>query len=309
MNLNLLPVFLAAARAGSVRGAAERLHCVQSNVSARLRQLEGELGTTLFRRGRSGLVLTDAGRSFLPRAEEILRLAGAAWEEARGRGEPAGELRLGAMECTASARLPDALLAFSARCPRVVLRLTTGATRPLTALTAAGELDAALVAGPAPSPTFHSEPVFAEELVLIASAAAPWPDLVSATILVFQPGCVYRETFLEWLADQGVQPARLQELGSVDAILGCARAGMGLALLPRRVVERSSVGAGLAMRALPDGRGRTVTCLIRRADQPLSAKLDILLESLRGGGEKETPGLSENRPSASPVLSPTCSRP
>jgi molybdate transport repressor ModE-like protein len=74
MDINELRIFKAVAEEGSVSRAAERLNCVQSNVSARIRQLEEGLKVTLFHRKSRGVALTTAGRVLLDYAERILAL-------------------------------------------------------------------------------------------------------------------------------------------------------------------------------------------------------------------------------------------
>ncbi|MGH7111833.1 MAG: LysR family transcriptional regulator, partial [Stellaceae bacterium] len=69
-----LRVFEAVARLGGMSRAAGELHTVQSNVTARIRLLETELGTPLFARHSRGVVLTAAGRRLLPYAGRVARL-------------------------------------------------------------------------------------------------------------------------------------------------------------------------------------------------------------------------------------------
>src|SRR5689334_4690355 len=79
MESSDLRIFEAVARAGGITRAAADLNTVQSNVTARLRLLERELGTPLFFRHSRGVTLTPAGRELLPYASKI----GALLAEAR----------------------------------------------------------------------------------------------------------------------------------------------------------------------------------------------------------------------------------
>lgn len=74
MELSDLRIFLAVARTRGITRAAQELHTVQSNVSARVHALEKELGAPLFRRHARGVALTHAGEQLLPYAERISRL-------------------------------------------------------------------------------------------------------------------------------------------------------------------------------------------------------------------------------------------
>src|ERR1051325_2836765 len=74
MESSDLRVFEAVARLGSITGASDELHTVQSNVTARIQAIEDELGVVLFRRHSRGVVLTSAGERLLPYAIQIARL-------------------------------------------------------------------------------------------------------------------------------------------------------------------------------------------------------------------------------------------
>ncbi len=74
MDAGDLRVFEAVARLGGMNRAASELNTVQSNVTARIRQLEEQLGAALFQRHSRGVVLTPAGRRLLPYAAQVGRL-------------------------------------------------------------------------------------------------------------------------------------------------------------------------------------------------------------------------------------------
>ena len=111
MDLVDLGTFAAVARHGGVTRAAGALNTVQSNVTARLKALETELGARLFERHSRGVALTAAGRRLLPYAGRIQALVEEARQATAEDGIPRGPLRLGAMETTAALRLPPLLAA------------------------------------------------------------------------------------------------------------------------------------------------------------------------------------------------------
>ena len=71
MTITQFQYFLAAEAAGSLTGAATALGIAQPTLSEQIRKLEGNLGVPLFTRGKQGLVLTEAGRQFLPHARRV----------------------------------------------------------------------------------------------------------------------------------------------------------------------------------------------------------------------------------------------
>jgi len=133
MDSSDLLVFEAVARAGGVTKAAAELHTVQSNVTARIHQLERELGKPLFYRHSRGVTLTSAGEALLPYATRMGRLVVEATHALGETGTPRGPLRVGSLETTAARRLPPVLVAYSAAFPEVDATLRTGTSAELIA--------------------------------------------------------------------------------------------------------------------------------------------------------------------------------
>ena len=281
---NDLRVFQTVAETGSMSRAAAALHCVQSNVTSRIQSLEAQLGTPLFYRKARGLSLAPGGRVLLDYAETVLRLlseaekavtssAGANSTEARG------SLAIGAMETTAAVRLPSALAAFHARHPAVEIALTTGPTQPLVEQVLAYELDGAFVGGAVEHPALTQSAIFEEELVLVTEPGCAGPEEIGRRVLlVFREGCSYRARAETWAREAGLLPLRRMEFGTLDAILGCVGAGMGVTLLPRAVVERPAYGTALRCHALPDRLGRITTHFVRRRDTLVTTAMTRFLE-------------------------------
>jgi DNA-binding transcriptional LysR family regulator len=266
MDLSDLRIFAAVVHHGGVTRAAERLHRVQSNITTRIRQLEEELGVRLFLREGKRLHLAPAGKVLLDYADRMLALAEEAKAAVKDR-RPRGKFRLGAMESTAAVRLPGPLAEYSRRHPDVVLELRTGNPVELARAILAGELDAALVAEPIAHALFEKVPAFEEEPVIVACAAHP-PITADApvpkTIIVFERGCPHRQRLEAWYEERGEMPERIVELGSYHAMLGCVVAGMGVALLPRSVLETFPGRRRLCVYHLPCREELIPTVLIWR---------------------------------------------
>ncbi len=283
MEMRQLRIFCAVADQGSFTGAAETVHCVQSNVTMRVRELETELGQALFLRSRGGVALTAAGRTFLDYARRILQLADESRTVLLDSGTPRGLLRLGAMETTAAIRLPAVLMTYRQRHPEVQLSLVTGTTAELIRGVLERRLDAAFVGGFHRMPELQQEQVFEEELVLVSSSRletlkALKRAMSGQSILVFKTGCFYRSTFERWLERAGLVPQQVLELGTLDGILSCVAAGMGVTLLPRTVIEGRQDRRALRCHALPNNIARVATVLLRRQDTPETAALRCMVE-------------------------------
>ena len=79
-------------------------------------------------------------------------------------------------------------------------------------------------------------------------------------------GCSYRQRLETVLAARGIVDARTQEFGSLDAIVGCVAAGLGITLLPRSVVAAAARTGEVALHSLPPDEAMVDTLFIRRRD-------------------------------------------
>src|SRR5436190_14550313 len=246
VELTDLLTFSTVARLGGITRAADELNTVQSNVTQRVKALEAEIGTALFERHSRGMTLTGAGRRLLPYAQRMAALSREAVLAARDDGEPKGPLAIGSMETTAAVRLPALLADFHRRFPEVRLSLRTATTADLVAGVLDGNLDGVFVAGPIEHADLISTVAFREELVLVTArhiknlgelrAATPESG---PTALVFRTGCTYRQRLEQILTEFGWPSATRFELGTLDGMIGCVAADMGVTLLPRAVVARN----------------------------------------------------------------------
>lgn len=265
MDTAALRLFRAVARAGSVGAAAEQVHSVPSNVSARVRKLEDELGAQLFLREPRGMRLTPAGGVLLDYAERILALTDAARDAVREAVGDGGELRLASMETTAAIRLPPILAEFHRRHPKAALTLSSGTSEGQLQAVLERRADLAFLGGPVRHERVVGGPVFVEELVLaVPHGIASVGEANTRAMLVFRAGCAYRARTEAWLRDRGEPPRRIMEFGTLDGLLGCVAAGMGVSLLPRSVVERPQHAGQIA--ALDIEGGRVETWLVQHRD-------------------------------------------
>lgn len=271
MELTDLATFSAVARNGGITRAAEELNTVQSNVTQRVKALEAEIGAALFERHSRGMTLTGAGRRLLPYAQRMAALSREAVLAARDDGEPKGPLSIGSMETTAAVRLPGLLAEFHRRFPKVALTLTTATSADLIAGVLTARLDGAFVAGPIEHAELVVAVAFREELVLVtpgrfaslAELRAGTPES-GPTALVFRTGCTYRQRLEQAFSDFGWPSAARFELGTLDGMIGCVAAGMGVSLLPRAVVERSDQRENVRMHSLDAPWAHVDTLFIQR---------------------------------------------
>jgi LysR family transcriptional regulator, cell division regulator len=270
MDAGDLRVFAAVARLGSMNRAAAELNTAQSNVTARIRLLEETLGTPLFHRHSRGVTLTVAGQRLLPYADRVGHLLAEARRAVVDDGTPKG------------LRLPPLLAAYAADFPEVELVLKTGTTCELVEAVVAHHLEGAFVCGPVNHPELTEEAVFSEELVLVTARSLRHPDELARKgelkTIVFRAGCSYRDRLDAVLAARGIVGVRRLDFGSVEGILGCVAAGIGVTLLPKAVVSAAWREGRVAVHELPLAESRVDTVFIRRTGAYSSSALATFLE-------------------------------
>jgi len=282
MELIELKIFKAVAEQGGITRAAAALNRVQSNVTTRVKQLEARLGTRLFNRQGRKLVLSSEGKLLLDYAERLLRLSAEAQAALRSHG-PQGLLRIGALESTAATRLPAVLARYHRAHPAVRLELATGTTAALVDRVLREELEAAFVAEPFVAAGLQTRHVFTEELVLISAKDHPRiaraADVAHDALLAFTTGCAYRRRLESWLGRANRVAERVMEYGSYHAIVACAAAGGGVAVVPKSVLRATGMEAQLAVHPLPAKLAHAKTMLVWRRGYQSSA-LDALRKEL-----------------------------
>jgi DNA-binding transcriptional LysR family regulator len=283
VDINDLTVFATAARHGSVTRAAQSLSTVQSNVTTRIRLLETELNVQLFHRNHRGITLTEKGQQLLPYAQQMLSLvenAKAAVSDARDVG---GTLHIGSLQSTASARLPDVLKIYAARHAQVDIGVETGTSMELIGKVLDSRLDGAFVTGVEDHPDLDVVTSFTEELVIItpaqyASVKAYLKRSSLPKLLVFKVGCHYRQRLERYLGAEGISALSQMDFGTIDGIIGCVAAGLGISMLPRSVVERSARRKDVAIHQLAKPHRFVETQFITHKAQVRSLALSRLID-------------------------------
>lgn len=281
--LDPLRHFTLVARHGTFTAAARHAHLTQPALTASIQRLERDLGATLFDRGRAGATLTAAGEALLPRARAAL----AAVEDGRRAvaevaGLAAGQVRVGAGPTVCTYYLPRTLARFREAYPGVRIHLREAHAADLLDAIESGELDLVIVTRGARGardvlrsarPGLRRERFRTDELVLVA---APDVDVAHAPMVTFAASASTRE-----LVDRHFPEVPIaMELGSIAAIKGHVRAGVGVALVSREAVQRDVAAGQLVV--VDDPRtpiARELTMVHRGRDRmpPAAAQLQKLL--------------------------------
>lgn len=286
MELSDLRVFRAVVETGGISRAAERLHRVPSNITARIQKLELDVGKSLFIREKNRLRISPAGEQLFTYAESILALADEALEQLHD-DRPTGGLSIGSIEALAATRLSKLLMQYHREYPQVTLALNTHPTGVLIEQVLAGQLDVAFVSDPINDARLAITPVFKESLILVSSLGQPDirspSDLAqNPTLLGFSAQCTYRRRLADWVKDAEVA-ANVIEINSYHALLNCVTAGMGVGLVPESLLALYPFKADIKSHVFPSDIAQSMTCIIWRKDAlkpSLTAFYQLLMKGM-----------------------------
>lgn len=242
-ELSQLRCFVAVAEELHFGRAAERLHMTQPPLSRQVRLLEHQVGTELLERNSRSVRLTAAGRSFLPDAARILRLADEAAATARRVATgAAGSLAIGFTATVGYGQLPALVSAVRAASPGVRLTLKEMVSGAQLAALDAREIDVGLLRPPVEHGELIAVPCSQEALVLALpeAVADTWPqrpslrDCEGKPLLMYSPyEARYFHQLVSGLLERAeVLPDIVEYVSQIHSMLALVRAGIGVALIP-----------------------------------------------------------------------------
>jgi DNA-binding transcriptional LysR family regulator len=286
MLLAQIEGFIEIARQGNMRRAAYALSISQPALSARLQALEEELGTAFFRRTHSGMVLTPAGRAFLPHADRAIEAirSGSSLVRELEHGV-IGELALAVAPAVSAYVLPEILVRFTERHPDVRLLVRTGHSEEIVDLVARGEVELGIVRQ-LHDARVRSRPLFEDELVLVARPDHPFAaagrvdvsEISHAQLILFDRTSSYYDVTNALFRVAGVVPRGVTEVDNIEAAKRMVERGLGVALLPGTAVA-DSLSAG-SLREIELAGAATIRRRIvageRLGSRPTSPFLDTL---------------------------------
>jgi DNA-binding transcriptional LysR family regulator len=262
VEIRQLHYFVTVAQTRHFGRAAERLHMAQSPLSQAIRQLESQVGATLFHRTTRRVELTPAGEALLRDAERILESVEAA--QARARLVEAGStglLRVGATGLAAFRQLPQLARIAARELPGLVLRfqpdlLTPAQERALEE----DRIDLAVLRPPLRNAGLASRLITRERLVLAVAAghrlAGDEPvrlaELRDEDFVTYGvPDSVVDTAVAQACLAAGFLPRRAHQAAQTSIVLTLVAAGLGVAVLPESVRALRVEGVRLAPVADP----------------------------------------------------------
>ena len=253
MELRHLRYFVCVAEHLHFGRAAAALHISQPPLTRQIKQLEQELGVTLFARDNRNVELTAAGKLALQHAQVLLAQADVLGQRTRevARGG-SGELSIGFVSVADYSVLPPLLKQFRTRYPGVTLRLREATTDIQLEALRSGRLDVGVVLGPVNDTQLHFRAIFSEPLVaaLPASHRARTLERLPLSMLEHEPFILFPRPLATGLYDDiigsckraGFSPGIGQEAIQMQTIVSLVSVGMGVALVPASLMHLRRTG-------------------------------------------------------------------
>jgi DNA-binding transcriptional LysR family regulator len=302
VEIDQVQAFVAIVRGGGFTRAASILHLSQPAVSRRLNLLERELGAPLFERIRSGVILTEAGRTFLPHAEGLLACMRDGLDSVRALHQvDRGTITLALVGTLASTTLTACLERFRDAHPRVELRLRTALSQEVSVLVRRGDTTLGLRYGGDPHAEILATPIYDEPMMVVCSprhrlarrrSVAP-SALGAERWVAFPPrGDAFYDPY-PWslqnrLAAWGLSPAEIIPIDSLTAQKRMVEAGFGLALLPESSVDEELRTGTLRSMRISGTRVTIPVVLIHRRRAYLSGAARALMAELTAWPSRQT---------------------
>lgn len=306
MDLTQLKYLVGVIEHGSITKAARELNASQPTVSVALKNLEEELDTTLLHRDSRGVSMTEAGRVLRDSALEVFEVL----ERARAKisdleTEVVGNFTIGCNEALGAYFLPQFMTSFLERAPHVQLSLWTGTSPQTREAVIDRRVDFGLVVNPEPHPDIVIVKLFRDGIEVFVAESEPTPkNLVAALARVRQGPLIasrrigpVRDILARFDADDAL-PERILDCGDLHLVRSLAAAGLGVALLPRRVAQTREGELKRLHPALPGFPD--IISLIYRADLHRTQGAMKLKDALVEYGRS----LSANDPNEDSILPP-----
>lgn len=291
VNLELYRVFYTVARCGSLTKAAEELYISQPAVSQAVKQLENQLGTSLFNRMHKGMELSKQGGELIyADVERALQLLSGVEDKLSELKQSAtGTLRIGASETIFQYILADKIVAYNKQYPQVKIDLISDVSPKIIELLKTDRCDVGFLNLPIEedegirlsasvallNDVFVAGDAFSE---LKGKELTVW-DLQKYPLLMLEQNTVARAAIDHYAESLGVSLRPAVEVGSWDFMKRLVTDGMGIGCLPREYAQRRlRDGELFELNVTPAMPSRSVgLALAKNANMPFSLRAFINL--------------------------------
>lgn len=296
MNFDLadLRAFLAVADLGSFRAASDSIHLSQSALSRRVDKLEEALGVPLLTRTTRRVELTTVGRSFVPKARNVINELESALIGVADMSERiSGQITVACVPSAVAYFLPAVIRDYHARYPKIRVRLVDESSSELLLSVTRGEADFGLTYIGVNDADVEFESLVSDPFVVACSRGHPfakrrwvrWKDLEGEPYIALAQGSGNRLLLDQHLANSEHAPRWYCEVRHVPALVSLVEAGAGVGVVPRLAmpVDTHSNLVSIPLREPSINRNLGI---IRRRGRAFGAAAqlfhDLLVASIKG---------------------------
>jgi DNA-binding transcriptional LysR family regulator len=247
MELRHLKYFLKLAEELSFVRAADKLFISQPPLSRQIKELETELGATLFERNNKRVILTDAGKYYQKEIQELVQnLERINLTTKKISQNQSGEFRIAYVSSTFSGDISKLLLFLSDKYPYVNFRLYEVPTVKQIAALEEGKIDFGIIRAPLHSPKIDSQIWFKDSFSLVFNRnkynITSEEDLVhlkEETFVFFnkQYAPYFYDALLQICAQFGFNPKVVHESNNISSIIQLVKNGLGISIVPTAIMK------------------------------------------------------------------------
>ncbi len=269
-----LKYFIEIANTQHVSRAAERLGVTQPTLSHSIKRLEESLGTSLFLRSKKGVTLTPAGKRLYQEAqflqEQWQQLMASIHDEVDA---AKGVVRLGCHSAVAQYTLPLILPKITSKFPEIKFHLVHDLSRRITESVISSNLDVAI----AVNPISHNDLIIKEICKDIITLWKP-KNCANEKMLMFDENLLQAQDIIRKLENKKIYFNNHLHSSSLETIAQLLKAGVGYALLPKRVVQAFQINNVEQVADAPVYQDRI--CLVYKQEFRKTKRGQIFIETV-----------------------------
>lgn len=289
MELRQLSYVIQIAKEKNFSRAAEKLHIAQPSLSQQLSKLEQELNVLLFRRTTNSVELTEAGVTFVAKAQHILDAVEQLKQEMDDMAQlKKGKLVVGTLPITGAHILPLVLPRFGELYPQIEVNLVEETTAKLEQLTTNGGTDISLLTLPLIDDSLACEPYMEEEIFLAVPPTHRFArlkeieleQLVDEPFIALKRGQGFRQITFDLCSQAGFVPQVVFESSNIETIQSLVGGNMGIAFVPKMLIRPQATEYAPVYIRIKTRPSRTLV-IASRKDRYLSKASRAFIDTLK----------------------------
>ncbi|MBI5974475.1 cidABC operon transcriptional activator CidR [Staphylococcus canis] len=261
MDIKQMTYFVEIVKQGGMTRAAESLYIAQPTISKAIKELEQELGNTLFDRSKRQLALTDVGKVFYDKSLEILKLYDNLPNEISSvLGVEQGHITIGLSAIMDMERFSHVLGQFHQKYPNVTFNLLENGGKTIETQIRKGDINIGVTSLPVDDLQFDSFPLYSEKFQVVAHQSHPLAkrssvkisDLKDEDFILFNEDFYLNDRIIAAARQVGFVPNIVSKISQWHFIEYLLSAKMGISILPENIVRIISQNPNISVIPLSD---------------------------------------------------------